>query len=101
MRQSSFLVAALLALMVLVPRPALAFDLQTLGSTNADGSPRYVDPDEALEPKLDGPGSGAPNGVTLGSGLKFSGSVTRSGHSSSVDVPVMGWTNPQPGRLTH
>jgi len=101
MRQSSFLVAALLALMLLAPRPALAFDLQTLGSTNADGSPRYVDPDEALEPKAEHAGPRAPNGVTFGSDLYFSGGATGSHHSSSVDVPVMGWTNPQPGRLTH
>ena len=46
MRQSPFLVAAFLAFTMLLTGGALAFDIDSAGSTKPDGSPRYVDPDE-------------------------------------------------------
>ena len=38
---------------------ARAFDTQIDDSTNADGSPRFADPDEQLEALVDGAGGGS------------------------------------------
>jgi len=100
MRYLSLGVAAFLAILMVAPLPARAFQFDSTGGANPDGTARYIDPDEALEPKADQMESKAPNGVMLGSGLFLNGSVS-SKSNSSVGVPVMGWTNPQPGRLTH
>jgi hypothetical protein len=100
MRQSPFLVAAFLAFTMLLTGGALAFDIDSAGSTKPDGSPRYVDPDENMN--LTGsssehaPGAATSNSVTLAPGLYLSGSAT--GNTSSGDAG----TGLQPmGRLTH
>ena len=104
MRQSAFLIAALLAFAMLVPRTALAFELDSAGSSNPDGSARYVDPDESMnlgtpsvDSKFDQKSSGPTNSVTLLPGLFLSGSANGNSGLGQTD----GWTNPQPGRLTH
>ncbi len=59
-----------------------------------------MDPDELLEPKVDQKQTPtAPNGATILQGLQLN--VSGGGMSSSVSGGAMGWTNPQPGRLTH
>jgi hypothetical protein len=94
MRQSPFLVAALLAFTMLAPGAALAFDMQTTGAMSADGSTKYADPEESLDK--------APLGtITTGPSLQFS----KSGPGTSTptyDRPVgYGWQELQPtGRLT-
>jgi hypothetical protein len=82
----------LLAFAMLGSGAALAFDVDTTSSTNPDGSPRYVDPDDAPLP-------GPLGGVVIAPGAQFDGSATGTGSpgpSSSDD-----WTNPLPGRRTH
>lgn len=95
MRKSRLLVAALLAFSIAGPGAALAFDVQTLGSTNADGSPRFTDPEASLM-------NSAPNGIdATTSGLSFSKSGGTSVRSFDVPVGGMGWQQMQPiGRLT-
>ncbi len=103
MRQSALLVAAVLAFAMLVPREALAFEFDSAGSSNPDGSARYVDPDENLNlstPKADSgstKSTDAPDSMTLLPGLYLSGSATGNTGLGQAD----GWMNPQPGRLTH
>lgn len=95
MRQSPCLVAALLTFLMLAPGTALAFDMQTLGGTNPDGSVNYSDPDEKLEKAPLGI-----SGLTVTPGLQFD-------KSSGTSVPSFNrpsseeWQNLMPGgRLT-
>ena len=102
MRQSAFLTAALLAFAMLAPRTALAFEFDSAGSSNPDGSAKFVDPDENLNlgmPKADtgAKSTDAPNTVTLAPGLFLSGSANTNAGLGQTDA----WSNPQPGRLTH
>ena len=91
MRQLPILVAALLSLAVLAP-PALAFDIDTSTSTNADGTARYADPD-------DKPMTGPLGAVTIGPSSSFAGGAASSSPSS---IPQswqdLGWANPLPDR---
>jgi len=97
MRQSLYLVAALLAFVLVGPGAALAFDVQTLGTTNSDGSARYADPDE----KLDKAPLGGVGGVTITPGLQF-GKGTGTPVPSYNQSPDNGWQHLAPiGRLTH
>ena len=103
MRQSALLVAAVLAFAMLVPRTALAFEYDFAGSSNPDGSAKYVDPDENLNlsmPKADAgstKSTDAPNSTMLLPGLYLSGSANGNAGLGQTE----GWMNPQPGRLTH
>jgi hypothetical protein len=103
MRQAPLLIAAMLAFALLAPHTALAFEFDSAGSSNPDGSAKYVDPDENLNlstpsAKLDSKSStDAPGSVTLLPGLYLSGSATGNAGLGQSD----GWSNPQPGRLTH
>jgi hypothetical protein len=95
MRKSRLLIAALLTFTIAGAGAAMAFDVQTLGSTNADGTPRFTSPEQELT-------NSAPNGINLTTpGSNFS---TGGGTSvQSFDVPVggLGWQQMQPiGRLT-
>lgn len=93
MRQSRLLIAGLLAFLIVGPGAALAFDVQTLGNGNADGSVNYSDPDDQIK-------NNAINGITVTPGANFSkGAGTP---VPSYDVPAgMGWQQLQPiGRLT-
>jgi hypothetical protein len=105
MRQSPlFLVAALLAFTMVVPAAAMAFEFDSSGSTKADGSARYVDPDEDPSLNLSSPQTSdsgqtgsTSSGVTLAPGLFLNGSV--SGNGSTAGGTSFGL---QPmGRLTH
>ncbi len=87
---------------MLAPAPARAFQFDSMGGGSPNGAAAYTDPDELLEPKLDQKGvsaAPAPNGATLLQGLQLN--VSGGSTSSSVTGGAMGWTNPQPGRLTH
>jgi hypothetical protein len=86
---------------MLAAAPARAFEFDSVGSTNPDGSARFSDPDDLFEPKANQTEETEPqNGAAILHGLQLNmssgGSV-----SSSVSAGAMGWTNPQPGRLTH
>lgn len=105
MRQSALIVAAFLAFAVLAPRAASAFEFDAQGSSNPDGSPKFVDPDENLnlgdtssaqrfDQKMPGMTT---NTVTIAPGLSLSGSM--SGNGAAQTEPS--WTNPQLGRVTH
>jgi len=100
MRQSLYLVAALLAFVVAGSGAALAFDLQTLGTTNPDGSARYADPDEKFDKAPLG-GAGGAGSVTIAPGLQF-GKVGGTPVPSYNQSPDNGWQHLAPiGRLTH
>jgi hypothetical protein len=106
MRQSSRLAAALLAFALLGSPAAFAFEFDAQGSSNADGTPKFVDPDENLnlsdnktEQKLDQKTGTTTNTMTLAPGLFLSGSV--SGGNGGTGNTAQEWQNPQPGRLTH
>ena len=97
MRQSLYLVAALLAFVLVGPGAVLAFDVQTLGTSNPDGSARYADPEE----KLDNAPLGGVGGVTIAPGLQF-GKAGASSVPSYNQSPDNGWQHLAPiGRLTH
>jgi hypothetical protein len=115
MQQSSLRLAAVLAVALLSPAAALAFDIQSgssgPGATaqpyadpelrfDPDGTPRYdVDTDAAS--RFSGPdGSTAPNGTTidLGSGGTLQFGVSGNAAGSLRTEP--GWDNPQAGRMT-
>jgi hypothetical protein len=100
MRQAPLLIAAMLAFVLLAPHTALAFEFDSAGSSNPDGSAKFVDPDENLNlstPKADSKSTDAPGSVTLLPGLFLSGGATGNAGLGQTD----GWSNPQPGRLTH
>ncbi len=112
MRRSSLVAAALLAvslvgLSALAVPAALAFEFDAQGSSNADGSPKFTDPDEKLnlgdskvEQKFD-PMTGSnttTNTMMLAPGLFLSGSASANSTNNSGDN--LQWQNPQPGRLT-
>jgi hypothetical protein len=100
MRFTSLGAFAFLAILMLAPAPARAFQFDSMGGGSPDGAAAYADPDELLTPKLDQKGvNAAPNGATLLQGLQLN--VSGGSTSSSVTGGAMGWTNPQPGRLTH
>ena len=92
MRQSPILVAAFLSLAMLAP-PALAFDVDSSTSTNADGTARYADPD-------DKPIGGPLGAVTVGPRSNFTGGVTTSTSPSSIPQSwqELDWANPLPDR---
>jgi hypothetical protein len=114
MQQSSLRLATVLAVALLSPAAALAFDIQSGSSApgataqpygapemrfDPDGTPRYdVDTDAAT--RFNGDGTTAPNGTTIGLGkagtLQFG--VSGSGAGASFTEP--GWQNPQAGRMT-
>jgi hypothetical protein len=106
MRQSSRLAAAVLALALFGSPAAFAFEFDAQGSSNPDGSPKFVDPDENLslsdsktEQKFDQKTGTTTNTMTLAPGLFLSGSVSGNNGGSSFAEP--NWQNLQPGRLTH
>jgi hypothetical protein len=94
MRKSRLLIAALLGFSIVGPGAALAFDIQTLGNTNADGSVNYSNPEHQIN-------NNALNGITVTPGANFSKGAGGT-PVPSYDVPVgMGWQQLQPiGRLT-
>jgi hypothetical protein len=97
MRQFLSLVAALLAFVLVGSGTALAFDVQTLGGTNADGSAQYADPDEKFEKAP----LGGVGGVTVTPSLQF-GKPTGASVPSYNQSPDNGWQHLAPiGRLTH
>jgi hypothetical protein len=116
MQQSSLRLAAVLAVALLSPAAALAFDIQSgsmgPGATaqpyadpevrfDPDGTPRYdVDTDEATGFGGAG-GKTAPNGTTmnLGHGGTLQFGVSGNGADSS-GLAEPGWSNPQAGRMT-
>jgi len=96
MRQSLYLVAALLAFVLAGSGTALAFDVQTLGGTNPDGSSKYADPDEKFDKSPLGD-----SGVAITRGLNF-GKTTGASVPSYNQAPDNGWQHLAPiGRLTH
>jgi hypothetical protein len=102
MRYTSLGALALMAILMLAAAPARAFEFDSVGSTNPDGSARYTDPDNLFEPKANqAEETEAPNGAAILHGLQLNMSSSGSVPSSSVNAGAMGWTNPQPGRLTH
>jgi hypothetical protein len=62
MRYLPLVIGAVFALVLAYAPLARAFDTYADDSTNADGSPRFADPDEPLEALADGAGSGAAYG---------------------------------------
>ncbi len=104
MRFSSLCAFAFVAILLLAPAPARAFQFDSTGGANPNGAAGYVDPDELLEPKVNQnlkETDAAPNGATILHGLQLNMSTSGSVPASSVGAGAMGWTNPQPGRLTH
>jgi hypothetical protein len=103
MRQSLFLVAALLAL-ALAPSAALAFDVQTLGAMNPDGASQYADPYADPEEKpgmAPHGGMGGMGGISVTPSLQF-GRGTGASVPSYNQSPDNGWQHLAPiGRLTH
>ena len=101
MRYSSLGVAAFLALLMVAPATAFEYD-STGGSTPGVGT-NYADPLDAMDSKIEGNAeeSEAPNGAKVLHGLQLNMSGGSSVSSSAVNAGAMGWTNPQPGRLTH
>jgi hypothetical protein len=97
MRQSRILVATLSALFVLAPGAAFAFDVQSMGGANSDGSPMLMDPDGASSKSST---SEAPNGAYLNNlqlQLKANGQATPS-FTGNADN---GWMHLAPGgRMT-
>jgi hypothetical protein len=97
MRQSLYLVAALMTFVLVGPGAALAFDVQTLGAANPDGSANYADPDEKFEKSPLGD-SGT---LAIPRGLNF-GKTTGASVPSYNQSPDNGWQHLAPiGRLTH
>jgi hypothetical protein len=98
MRNTSLGVAAFLAVLMAVPAMAFEFD-STGGSTPGVGT-NYADPygmtPSKFDDKADAPE--APNGTRVLQGMQLS--VSGGKTSSSVSGGAMGWTNPQPGRLS-
>lgn len=99
MRFLSLSVAAILAIMLVAP--ANAFEFDSTGGAAPDASAQYADPYASLYNKDEkAEESEAPNGTKMLNSLQLS--VSGGGRtSSSVSGGAMGWTNPQPGRLTH
>jgi hypothetical protein len=95
----SFSVAAVSAIILVAP--ASAFEFDSTGGAAPGTSAQYADPyadlydtGRAKADQLE-----APNGTKMLNGLQMS--VSGGGRSpSSVSGGAMGWTNPQPGRLT-
>lgn len=115
MQQSSLRLAAVLALALLSPAAALAFDIQSGGGSSPsataqpyadpelrfdpDGTPRYdVDTDAAA--RFSAPdGTHTPLGkVDLGAGATLQFGVSGNAGASGQTEP--GWDNPQAGRMT-
>ena len=102
MRQSLFLVAALLTF-ALAPRAALAFDVQTLGGINPDGSSGYADygGDNGDAGKEHAAPTSALGGFSVTPGLQF-GRAGGTSVPSYNQSPDNGWQHLAPiGRLTH
>lgn len=112
MARSSLVAAALLAVSLvglssLASPAAFAFEFDAQGSSNADGSPQFTDPDEKLglgdtkvEQKFD-PMTGSnttTNTMMIAPGLFLSGSASANSSNNSGDS--LEWQNPKPGRLT-
>jgi hypothetical protein len=113
MQQSSLRLSAVVALALVSPVTALAFDIQSGGSApgataqpyaapemrfDPDGTPRYdVDTDAAA--RFDADGS-APNGTTIGLGKAGTLQFGVSGNGSAAGFTEPGWQNPQAGRMT-
>jgi hypothetical protein len=114
MQQSSLRLAAVLAVALLSPAAALAFDIQSGSSGpggtaqpyadpqmrfDPDGTPRYdVDTDAAT--RFDADGAAAPNGTTIGLGNAGTLQFGVSGNGASAGFTEPGWQNPQAGRMT-
>lgn len=100
MRLASVLGAASLALAMFSSQAALAFDVQTLSGTNADGSANYSDPDAQFDNTTLGGVNSIPSSA---SGFKFgmgvgTGTPVQSFSSQGADN---GWQQLAPiGRLT-
>jgi hypothetical protein len=81
--------------------PATAFEFDSTGGSTPGVGTNYADPFDKIDSKLEGKAdeSAAPNGATVLQGLQLN--MSGGGRtSSSVSAGAMGWTNPQPGRLT-
>jgi hypothetical protein len=92
-------VAALLGIIIVAP--ASAFEFDSTGGSTPGTSANYADPYGAIDSQLEGKAdeSEAPSGTKMLNSLQLS--VSGGGRtSSSVSGGAMGWTNPQPGRLT-
>ena len=114
MQQSSLRLAAVLAVALLSPAAALAFDIQSgssgPGATaqpyadpdlrfDPDGTPRYdVDTDAAA--RFDADGRTAPNGATMNLGPGATLQFGVSGNAGAAGRTEPGWDNPQAGRMT-
>ncbi len=100
MRSIAMGVAAVLAIMTVAP--ASAFEFDSTGGATPGTSAQFSDPYNLYEGTgiKAGEESEAPNGTKMLNGLQMSVSGGNRS-SSSVSGGAMGWTNPQPGRLTH
>lgn len=100
MRLSPFLIAASLAFATLTSHAALAFDVQTLSGSNADGSSKYADPDDQFERQpltgINGTGLSVTPSMQFGLGR---GTPVQSFSGRGADNS---WQHLAPtGRLTH
>jgi hypothetical protein len=95
----SLSVAAFSAIVMVAP--ASAFEFDSTGGSAPGASTQYADPYGIYDDtSAKAEESEAPNGAKRLQGLQMS--VSGGGRtSSSVSGGAMGWTNPQPGRLTH
>jgi hypothetical protein len=99
MRLTSFGVAAFAACLMLAPMTAGAFEYDSTGGASPGVSTNYADPYADLdEKKANEEQSEAPNGAKVLRGLQLN--MSGGGKSQSFGGDAMGWTNPQPGRLT-
>jgi len=100
MRRTSLGVAAVLAIVMVAPAAAFEFD-STGGSAPGTAASNLADPYADLyENRASDEESETPSGAKTLHGLQLN--MSGGGRtSSSVNGGAMGWTNPQPGRLTH
>jgi hypothetical protein len=89
-------------LALLTAAPAMAFEFDSTGGSTPGAGSNYVDPFDGIDSQLEGKDktAEAPNGAKILQGLQLN--ISGGGRtSSSVNGGAMGWTNPQPGRLTN
>jgi hypothetical protein len=114
MQQSSVRLAAVLALALLAPAAAFAFDIQSgssgPGATaqpyaapemrfDPDGTPRY-DMDTDAATRFDADDKTAPNGTTINLGKGGTLQFGVSGNAAGAARSEPSWDNPQAGRMT-
>jgi hypothetical protein len=91
-------VAAFSACLMLAPMTAGAFEFDSTGGASPGAAANYADPYADLyEKKAAEEPSEAPRAKVL-QGLQLN--MSGGGKAQSIGGDSMGWTNPQPGRLT-